>query len=863
MSSRVPLSPLPIDAVLDDVMSALRRAPAVVVQAPPGAGKTTRLPLALLQAGFVGGGPGGASQKLLLLEPRRVAARAAAATMARTLGEPVGRTVGYQVRFDRKDSRDTRILVVTEGILTRRFVDDPFLDGVGVVVLDEFHERSVHTDVCLALLAELLAVRDDLKVVVMSATLDATQVASFLGKCPVVTSAGRPFPVQVRFLERRAKEGERPLDERIVGALKTLCATTTSDPSFVDDGGDVLVFLPGTSDIRRVQERLEREPLFGSPEVVPLTGQLSAAEQDRALKRGARRRIVLATNVAETSITLEGVSAVVDSGLMKTVHWDPRSDRERLDACRISRASAEQRAGRAGRTGPGRALRLWTEAEHASLPHSHAPEIHRVELSRVLLDIALFTGNDPRRFRFFEPPPTAHLQHSFSLLQRLGALGDDGQPTKRGSALASLPVSPRSAAVLWRAAELDVVSDACLAMALLEDDRALQHLRPRQAATATDSDLQVLLDRAHEARHLRELHQSAADMARLLEDHVPPKPSSTAVTDSMPLRLKAALLAGFPDRVCRRRRPGEPEALMVSGRGVRLGADSGVLHADLFLALSLEGSGAAATVRIAEGIDGALLSQAFPRAISEHNEAVFDEERQAFAGVRRTRFFDLVLVEKPGVAVDDEDLAVGLAEHCARQFARVFRPDDDAVRLRERILFAAQTLPETPWPDVSEEALVALLPELCQTLVSRGQRRIDDVVGLDWRAVFEEMLSWEQRQILDREVPAKMTVPSGSKLAVDYGPALRDQGAPVLAVRLQECFGWTQTPTVARSRVPVVLHLLSPGYKPVQVTRDLRSFWNTGYPEVKKELRARYPKHAWPEDPLAAPPVAKGRPTRF
>jgi ATP-dependent helicase HrpB len=861
---------LPIDAVLPDVVTALKTHAAVVVQAPPGAGKTTRLPLALLSAGLVDGGADGVRGRLLLLEPRRVAARAAATTMARSLNEPVGRTVGFQVRFEKKESRDTRILVVTEGILTRRFADDPLLEGIAVVVLDEFHERSIHTDLCLALLKELLAVRDDLKVVVMSATLDAGSVAAFLNDCPIVTSRGRPHPVTIRHVERRAKDGERPLDERVAGALKTVFASATSDKDFVDDGGDVLVFLPGTAEIRRVQERLEKDPLPGGPDVVPLTGQLSSAEQDRALLAGPRRRVILATNVAETSLTIEGVTAVVDSGMMKSARWDPRSDRERLELARISRASAEQRAGRAGRTRPGRALRLWTDAEHASLPASHPPELQRVELSRVLLDVALFTQADPRTFAFFEAPPSAHVAHAFRLLQLLGALNDAGKPTRRGAALARLPVSPRAAAVLLRAVALDVVEDAALAVALLEDDRALQQVQPRGAGTTTDSDLQVLLERAHDDRRLRELHLSARELSRLLDDaptaDAPTSSSPSSSTSSSSLspaqRLKRALLAGFPDRVCRRRRPGEPDALMVGGRGVRLAPESGVADAPLFLALSLEGTGASSLVRVAEAVDEALLRDEFPGALSTRDEAVFDDARQAFAGVRRTRFSDLVLVEKDGVSVDDEALAQGLSDHCARNFARVFRPDEPAMKLRERLQFAARALPQDAWPAVDDDALAALLPGLCADLVARGKRRIDDVTALDWRVVLDEQLTWAQRQLLDAEVPARLEVPTGNKLGVDYGPALGEQGAPVLAVRLQECFGWTTTPTVARGRVPVVLHLLSPGYKPVQVTRDLQSFWKNGYPEVKKELKARYPKHAWPDDPLAAAPVAKGRSTR-
>ncbi len=862
-------SPLPIDAILGDVLAALKRGPAVVVQAPPGAGKTTRLPPFLLQAGVVGAGT------LLLLEPRRIAARAAALTMARQHGEAVGRTFGYQVRFERKESAATRILVVTEGILTRRFSADPFLEGVSVVVLDEFHERSVHTDLCLALLKELLAVRDDLKVVVMSATLDAGAVSAFLGDCAVVTSQGRPFPVTIHHSEKKARDHERSLEDKVVGALRKLLVD--DDERFAStsyDGGDVLCFLPGASEIRRVQERLHRDrlpdPHGRGVDVVPLFGALSSAEQDRALfrARGATaRRIVLATNVAETSLTIDGVSSVVDTGLMKSVRYDPRADREELELVKISQASAEQRAGRAGRTRPGRALRLWSVAEHQQLPTSHAPEIHRTELSRVLLDVALFTGRDPRSFAFFEPPPKAHVEQALGLLRLLGALDVDGKPTPRAAELARLPLSPRAAAVLLAAAHEDIVDDAALAMALLEDDRALVQLQPRGQAVRTDSDLQVLLERAHDDRTLsrangsnigtlREVQASSRELVRLVSS------SSSSTTGAPALRLKRALLAGFPDRLCRRRRPGEAEALMVGKRGVRLAAESGVVDASLFLALSLQGQGASSLVRVAEAIDEALLATLRPPALSTVDEAILDEERGAFAGVRRTRFADLIIAEKSGVPVDDDAVALGLAAAFADRFERLFRPAPDAAALRARLRFAQRQLPEESWPDVDDDALKALLPGLCAALVSRGKRKLDDVAGLDWHRVLDELLSYAQRRLLDDEVPAKIEVPTGNRIAVDYTAALQEGTAPVLAVRLQELFGLVDTPRIARGRVGVVLHLLSPGYKPVQVTRDLQSFWRVGYVDVKKELKARYPKHSWPDDPLGASPVAKGRPQR-
>lgn len=841
---------LPIDAVLDDVVGALRRHSAVVLQAPPGAGKTTRVPLALLEAGFVA--PGG---QILLLEPRRVAARAAAATMARSLGEAPGATVGYQVRFDRKSSAATRILVVTEGILTRRFADDALLDGVSVVILDEFHERSVHTDLCLALVKELLSVRDDLKLVVMSATLDAGAVAAFLDGCPVVTSEGRPFPVAIRHAEKRPRDDERHLDDKVAGALRTVLAT--KEAGFADDGGDVLCFLPGAPEIQRVLQRIKADPLPGDPDIVTLFGAMTAADQDRALTSGSRRKVILSTNVAETSLTIEGVTTVVDSGLMKSARWDSKSDRERLELVKISRASAEQRAGRAGRTRPGRCYRLWTEAEHAMLLPSHAPEIHRVELSRVLLDVALFTGADPRRFGFFEPPPKAHLDHAVELLQMLGALDDDGRPTARGRAIARLPLSPRAAAVLLAAADLDVVEDAAVAMAILEDDRALSALTPRTAAQTTDSDVQGLIERAEDDRRLPELRQAVRELVRLAPT---PRVSDDIRREGPGRRLKRALLAGFPDRVCRRRRPGEADAAMVGGRGVKQLSESGV-DAPLFLALSLEGRGAAAGVAVAESIELALLQDVAPHLVTVRDEAVLDDERGAFVGLRRTRFQDLIIEEKTGVPVNDDAVAEGLARTFAERFERLFAPDDATAATLTRLRFARQAMPDEEWPIVDDDALKALLPDLCLALVRKGRRRLEDVAGADWHGAVGGLLDWQLKQRLDSEVPTRLTVPTGNAIAVDYGPALQG-GVPVLAVRLQECFGWLDTPRVARGRIAVVLHLLSPGYKPVQVTTDLRSFWQRGYKEVKAELKARYPKHSWPDDPLAATPVAKGRSTR-
>jgi ATP-dependent helicase HrpB len=872
VSALPPLPALPIDEVLPELVAALRSAPAAVLQAPPGAGKTTRVPLALLEAGLLegglleggflhGGGHGsgrGRPGQLLMLEPRRVAARAAAHTLAKNLGERPGGTVGYQVRFETVASRDTRILVVTEGILTRRLLRDPTLDGVSLVVLDEFHERSVHTDLALAFVRELLEVRDDLKLLVMSATLDAQGVARFLAipgvrdgaDAPVVTSRGRPFPVRIEHLDRsaptRGTDAARPLEERMAAAIRNLMVAED------DDGGDVLAFFPGAPEIKRCEERLRARPLprhrGEDVDLVPLYGALSPAEQDRALERGSRRRVLLATNLAETSLTLEGVTAVIDSGLMKRASHDPATDRDVLETVRISLASAEQRAGRAGRTRPGRCVRLWTQTEHATLETSHAPELARADLAPVLLDVLAFHPGPPAQFPFYEPPPRRALEAASTLLALLGAVDEAGaRLTDRGRALAALPVHPRTGAMLLAAAPHHL-EQVALAAAILEDDRSW----PREPArTTTDSDLELLVE-TFDARRAREVARARDDLVRLVSR------GASAPGDG---DLKDALLHGFPDRLCRRRRSGEPEALMAGGRGVILGRESGVKDAELFLALALEGAGAprggggrsgAARVRIAEAVTLEQLTIAMPHLVRTEDEALFDEERGLLLGVRRTRVADLVVAEKDGIAVSAEAAAAALARAIGADLPRHLRLEGEALRARERLLFAARALAEEPWPAVDDEALAALLPEVCA-----GKRTIAEVRDADWAGVLLTRLTWPQRKLLDEEVPARLEVPSGSMIAVDYGPALLEGGAPVLAVRLQELFGLLETPRVARGRVPVVLHLLSPGHKPVQVTRDLASFWRTTYADVKKELRARYPKHSWPDDPLTAQPTAR------
>ena len=478
-----------------------------------------------------------------------------------------------------------------------------------------------------------------------------------------------------------------------------------------------------------------------------------------------------------------------------------------------------------------------------------------MDLTGPLLDVIAFHPGDPQAFPFFEMPPKSALQRSSALLRMLSAVDDGWQLTKTGEALARLPLSPRAGRVLLAAAARGVLEEAALAVALLEDDRTFER---GDAATRTDSDIgeqvarfEALLDHGQLRGPLVEAKRARDDLLRAARD-LPQGPLAATRARA----LKAALLAGFPDRLCRRRRSGEADAVMVGGRGVRLARESGVLDAGLFLALHLTGGpGNSSLVRVAEAVDLDLLREVLPEQLSTSDEAVFDEDRGAFVGVRRTRFWDLVIEERSGVPVDPAAVAQSLAHAFSERFERLFRPDDDAVRLRDRIRFAAFALADADgWPDVSNAAIQAWLPELCE-----GKRTLDDVARINWQQVFEEKLSWQQRRLLDEVVPDRIEVPTGNHIRVDYGPALTEGGAPILAVRLQELFGLLDTPRVARGRIVVVLHLLSPGYKPVQVTKDLRSFWQNGYPEVKRELRARYPRHSWPEDPLTAEPTARAR----
>ncbi len=845
---------LPIDAALPDVLDAIRCHRRLVLVAPPGAGKTTRLPPALVASGLLGP----EHPNVVVLQPRRVAARSVAARIAEENGWTLGEEVGYQVRFEKKIGPRTRLRVATEGILNRQVVADPFLEGVGAVVLDEFHERSLHTDLALALLKEIRdTVRDDLILVVMSATLDAEPVAAFLGDAPIVRVEGRTFPVEIT---HRGNDGS-PLPDRMARAIAEALDASS-------DRGDVLAFLPGAEEIRRTARLLDPVAHRHDLLVLPLHGSLPSEEQDRALRPSDRRKVVLATNIAETSLTIEGVTAVIDSGLARFASFDPQRGVDRLELGRISRASATQRAGRAGRTRPGRCVRLWSDREERGMAEADVAEVHRVDLSGTLLALHAWGHVDLSRFGWFERPTTDRIEAAERVLGMLGALDEGGHVTDVGRRLLDIPAPPRLARLLWEANAAGFRREgATLAALLAEKDilaRADRRAGPGSHAT---SDVLIRLDRMHEAESrrfhpglrdsgidpasARRVAQARDDFLRISRrwpDASPPPPEEA---EEALLRL---LLVAFPDRVCRRRASDPTAGLMVGGRGVRLEPDSVVRDGDLFLAIDPRddgrGTSREARVRISSLVRAEWLEGVAPGAVVVEKSARFDEARQRVVGVHVVRYRDLVIEEDHHVALDPGLASNVLAGALIPRGLDLIREQESAASWLARFDLLARAMPEHDWPALDGEAVAALIEA-----AARGKRTVEEVRAAPWADLLRGRLSFAQARLMDREAPEALVVPSGNRVRLRYEAG----SPPVLAVRLQELFGWAETPRIAAGRVAVLLHLLGPNYRPVQVTDDLRSFWSQAYFQVRKDLRNRYPKHAWPEDPLSARAEAKGQ----
>ena len=827
---------LPVDDVLPDLCAALDAGTRAVLRAPPGAGKTTRIPLALLDAGWLAG------RRIIMLEPRRLAARAAAGWMSRLLGEDVGGTVGYRVRLDTRVSGRTRIEVVTEGVLTRMLQDDAALDGVGMVIFDEFHERSLHADLGLALtLQSQEMLRPDLRILVMSATLDVAAVAALLRDAPVISSEGRAHPVETVYQAARVE-----------GRIEPAVAAVTARAAHRHDG-DILVFLPGTAEIRRTAELLAGAALPAGTVVLPLYGDLPTHEQDRAIEPGVpgRRKVVLATSIAETSLTIEGVRVVVDSGLMRVPRFSARTGMTRLATTAVSRAAADQRRGRAGRLGPGVCYRLWTEGDHAALLEFRPPEILEADLAPLALELAAWGVSDPAELHWLDEPPRASFAQARELLRELDALDADGRITAHGRSLAVLAVHPRLAHMMLRAVPLGMGALAGDLAALLSERDVLR------GAEETDPDVRLRLPLLRGDTRAAPLHhrvdhgalQRARAEARHWRQRLRIASNEGADDDDAGMLLALA----YPDRIGQQR-GGRGRFLLRNGRGASMDARHPLAAEPMIVAAELGGHGRDSRIFLAAPVAQAALEAQLASQVETVADVSWDEETLRVRARETRRLGALVLGEKPLRTVTPEQVTAALLGHVRTRGLDALEWTKEARLLRERIAFLHAQQP-AEWPDVSDAALLAaldewLLPWLDGVATAGALRRVD---------VAEALLAyvgWQKRTRIDELAPTHVQVPSGSHIAIDYG----DPTAPVLAVKLQEMFGLAETPRIGGGDVALTLHLLSPARRPVQVTRDLASFWRDGYFDVRRDLRGRYPKHPWPDDPMAAPATRRAKP---
>ena len=831
---------LPIEPVIPELLARLRAGPNAVLQAPPGAGKTTRVPLALLDQ------PWAAGKRIIVLEPRRLAARAAAWRMAEMLNEPIGATVGYRVRMESKVSARTRIEVVTDGLFLRRLQSDPALSDCAAVLFDEFHERGLETDLALALCREAqTALREDLRLVAMSATLEGGPVAKLLGDAPIVSSEGRAFPVEIRWAEAAPK-----------GRIEDAVAATIRR-ALTEDSGSLLVFLPGVGEIRRVQQALNESGLGSGVALAPLYGDLTLAEQDRAIQPAppGTRKIVLATSIAETSLTIEGIRVVIDSGLSRTVRFSAVHGMPRLETVRVSQAAAEQRRGRAGRLEPGVCYRLWTRESHGALARFDAPEILNADLAPLALELAAWGAREPDKLAWLDPPPAAALAQARALLQSLGALDAAGAVTEHGRAMASLGLHPRLAGLLLQARDMRLGALACDVAALVEERDILR--RTGTIAAPRDADLRFRLDLLREGGAPASgtaLDRGAVERVKRLAAQW--RRQLGIKGDASNSQAAGRLLAlAYPDRVAQRRAGSIGQFLLANGRGASLPESDPLAASDWLAVADLDVGGASARIYLAAPLTLTEIEDDFGDRIATEDVVAWDRRQQAVSAVRRRRFGALILAERRLDDADPERIAAELIRGI-RELGPGCLPWNEAIlNLRQRVAFLRCHEPESGWPDWSDDALVTGLEDWLGPWLN-GITRITQVAKADLEAALLAQLDHAQGRALARAAPTHVAVPSGSRLAIDYA----DPAAPVLAVRLQEMFGAADTPRIAGGRVPLTLHLLSPARRPVQVTRDLKSFWANTYAQVKADLKGRYPKHYWPDNPLQAEPTARVRP---
>lgn len=807
---------LPVEEVLPELLAALETRSEAVLVAPPGAGKTTRVAPALLDAAWVKGG------KIILLSPRRLAARAAASRMAFERREPVGAAIGYRVRLDSKISRDTRIEVVTEGVFTRMILDDPELRGVAAVLFDEFHERSLDGDLGLALARDSQsALRSDLRLIVMSATLDAARVASLLGDAPIIVSEGRMFPVRHVY---RPRDTRARLEDEVTAAVRAALAA---------ESGSALVFLPGAGEIQRTARALETAIRDPSVDIMPLFGTMNAVEQDAAISPSpaGRRKVVLATSIAETSLTIEGVRIVIDSGLARRPRFEPALGLTRLETVRASQAAITQRAGRAGRLEPGVAWRLWSEGETRALPQFDRPEIMDADLSGLALDLAAWGASDPSTLSWLDPPPAPAWNEAITVLKRIGALDADGRLTPHGEAVAKLPLPARLAHMVNVAAQMgEAMLATRIAMLLTEQGLGGRGADLRDRLFTFDREGG---QRATGARALanRIMRMAGASSGTMNEAHA-----------------GRILAIAYPDRVAKVRPNG---CSLVNGRAAVIEEGSPLLNAHYVVVADMAGAAGRGQVLLAAPIEYADIEAMFGAQIETRAAATIDPATGALRGRKVRRLGKLVLSEAPLERLTGEELKQALLDVVSDEGLAYLDWDDTAKQTRARVRFM-RGLEGDAWPDWNDEALQATVDDWLEPALE-GASTLKTV---DVSRALLNALDYEQRRRLDTEAPAKFETPAGSWLSIDY----ESDGGPALDVRLQEMFGEAKHPTIANGRVPLSLRLLSPAHRPVQTTKDLPGFWRGSYAAVRSEMRGRYPKHPWPDDPLTAPPTRRAKP---
>jgi len=841
-------SDLPIYSILPEVRLILASSRCAVLSAPPGSGKTTVVPLALLTEPWLAG------RRILLLEPRRLAARLAASFMAGQMGETVGQTVGYRVRFASKVSARTRVEVVTEGILTRRLQSDPELTGVGLVIFDEFHERSLESDLALALCRDVMTgLRDDLRLLVMSATMDTAAVSLLLDKAPVVIGHGRIFPVAtVHLPPPAATDSSRP-DHVAINTARSIRQALTEHP------GDLLAFLPGVGEISRTKTLLTTLADAAGLALLPLHGSLNQADQDRAVRPDAkgRRRVILATSIAETSITIEGIGMVVDCGWKRLPRFDPNSGLSRLATVRISRASANQRAGRAGRLGPGVCYRLWHPGVEQGLQAFDRPEILEADLAPLALQLARWGVADPGQLAWLDPPPTGAMAQARELLTRLGALDLTGSITATGKQMAALPLHPRLAHMLCEArgqtgasplgcdlaallAERDILSGAARSVDIEDRLHALMVFRAQGPAAARTL--------AADPDACRRIDQVSRQLADLL---VSPKKNSPHAAS-----IGSLVALAFPDRIAQQRDNARGSYRMASGRGASLPRHDHLAGTPYLAVANLDASKQEGHIFLAARLAKDDILALFSDQITREDMVQWEAKAATVAARGQVKFGALILAEQPLSRPDPEKVRAALMNGIRAMGLAALPWSDKARALQARIMSLRVWQPGENWPDLTDNAL---LPAMAAWLAPYldGIKTRQQLQALDLEEILKGRLDWTQQRRLEQEAPTHIQVPSGTRVRLQYSG---DGSPPVLAVRLQEMFGLAETPTIDRGRMPVLLHLLSPARRPVQITRDLRGFWDRGYRELKKELQGRYPRHHWPNDPWAAVPTARIKP---